>query len=153
MPQTQFVEPGNRVVDENNKSNFNSLPDNCLDWIALEYDVNYHNAGSTANTKLYEIASLDDKAITEGWNECFGIQSIAKFVLASGLSIKKHLETFVEPASWLFGKNNAIYPRQTPNAKPINWFNKKLSRHRGTLTGNNGFSILRAPSSTTSKLK
>ncbi|KAL4135351.1 hypothetical protein QTP88_006966 [Uroleucon formosanum] len=105
------------------------------DWIALEYDVNYHNAGSTANTKLYEIASLDDKAITEGWNECFGIQSIAKFVLASGLSIKKHLETFVEPASWLFGKNNAIYPRQTPNAKPINWFNKKLSRHRGTLTG------------------
>jgi len=31
LPNTQFVGPGNRVVDKNNQSNFNSLPDNYLD--------------------------------------------------------------------------------------------------------------------------
>lgn len=113
LPQTQFVGPGNRVVDENNKSNFNSLRDNCLDWVALEHDVNYHNAGSTASTQLHEKAELDDKAIGDGWKECFGSQPIATSVLASGLSIKKHFELLLKQLRGHLGRITQYIQEQT----------------------------------------
>jgi len=152
LPQTQFVGPGNRVVDSNNKSNFNSLPDNCLDWVALEHDVDYHNAGHTDKTQLYQVAELDKKAIDTAWRECRISQPLGTSILASGLGIKQHFEDFAETVSWPFGKNKAVYPPTTTNTKEIDWFNKTLSRRRGSLTGN-GFSISWPPSSTTSKLE
>lgn len=145
LPGTQFAGPGNRVVDENNKSNFNSLPDNCLDWIALEHDVDYHNAGNTGETDLYKIEQLDNKVIDNGWRECRLSQPLSTSVLASGLSIKQHFEQLAETASLPFGKNKAIYP-PIEKKQHINWFDQVKSRRRN-LTGEYGFSLLK-PSST-----
>jgi len=149
LPQTQFVGPGNNVVDENNKSNFNSLPDNCLDWIALEHDVDYHNVGNTDNRQLYNIENLDNKAIDNAWRECFAKQPIATSVLAAGLKLKQHAEVLAETASWPFGKNNAVYPPSTTNKKEIDWFTKVKSRRRNN-TGEHAFSVFRSSSSITS---
>eukprot|EP00102_Acyrthosiphon_pisum_P026128 XP_016663338.1 PREDICTED: uncharacterized protein LOC103310565 [Acyrthosiphon pisum] len=135
LPQTQFVGPGNRVVDKDNKSNFNQLPDNCLDWTALEHDVDYHNAGNTGSTQLHEIAALDNKAIDAAWRECLSSQPLGTSILASGLNVKQHFEHLAETISWPFGKNQAVYPPSTSNTQHIDWFDKKLSRHRGTLEG------------------
>lgn len=92
LPQTQFVGPGNRVVDSDNKSNFNSLTDNCLDWVALEHDVDYHNIGSTDNTQIPNVEKLDNKAIDNAWRECKLSQPISTAVLVRGLKTKQHIE-------------------------------------------------------------
>lgn len=134
LPQTQFVGPGNRVVDSDNKSNFNSLPDNCLDWIALEHDVDYHNIGSTGNTDIQNVEKLDNKAIDNAWRECTLSQPISTAVLVGGLKTKQHVENLAENVSWPFGKNKSLYPRVNTNTKEIDWFNKKLNR-RKNITG------------------
>lgn len=138
LPDTQFVGPGNRVVDKDNKSNFNSLPDNCLDWIALEHDVDYHNNGNNGNTDIQTISTLDDKAIDNAFKECKWKQLVATAVLAGFLKAKQHFENLAESITWPFGKNKAIYPPPTSNTEHINWFDKNLSRRRNT-TGEHGF--------------
>lgn len=147
MPNTQFVGPGNRVVDENNHSNFNSLLNNCLDWVALEHDVAYHNLSESGNTKLYQVEVEDDKAIDNAWRECRTQQPVGTAVLIGGLKTKQHFERLAESISWPFGNNNAIYPRPISNIQHINWFDQMKSRRR--ILGKYGFSIFRALSSNT----
>lgn len=85
LPNTHFFGSGNRAFDLNNKSNFNNLPDNCLDWLALEHDAAYHNLGGSGKTKLYDVEMTDNIAIDNAWRECKEAQPVGTAVLIGGL--------------------------------------------------------------------
>jgi len=146
LPKTQFVGPGNRVVDDKGKSNFNSLPDNCADWIALEHDVDYHNAGDDNTRSIPYIMSLDNKAMTNAIKECMAQQPITTSILVGGLKAKQQIENYTESVSWPFGNNNSIYPRPDENGSHINWFDPH-QRKLGQLQGEYEISIFGPTSS------
>lgn len=68
-PNHEFMGPGNNLVDKEGKSNFKQLPKNCVDWHAMEHDVDYYNASMT-NTDVANIENIDNKAINNTLGEC-----------------------------------------------------------------------------------
>lgn len=134
LPGTNFVGPGNNLVDDEGKSNFTRLPDHCVDWVAMEHDVDYYNANATKKNQIHEIQQLDDKAIDQAWKECLSSQQFTTRALAAGLQAKQHLEILAEQAVYPFGSNEAVYPGAAVKSKePIPWFTKTLSRRRNNV--------------------
>ncbi|KAE9523853.1 hypothetical protein AGLY_015741 [Aphis glycines] len=137
FPGTNFIRPGNKLVDDNGNANFNRLPDHCADWVAMEHDADYYNATVTNHNQIHEIEKIDDKAIDAAWNECFANQPVTTAALVAGLKTKNHMETLAEQAVFPFGSNEAVYPgTSSTQGKPITWFTKSNSRRRAEVEFN-----------------
>jgi len=141
LPGTNFVGPGNNLVDNNGKSNFTRLPDHCADWVAMENDADYYNASVTNKNQIHDIENIDNKAINMAWNECLSTQPIITRALVAGLQAKQHLELLAEQSVYPFGSNNAVYPGSSDSVQTITWFNKSNSRRRNSV-GKHAFSLL-----------
>jgi hypothetical protein len=147
LPGTNFVGPGNKLVDSNGKANFNRLPDHCADWVAMEHDADYYNASITHRNQINEIEKIDNKAIQTAWKECLSNQPFTTAALVAGLKAKNHMELLAEQSVYPFGSNEAVYPGSTSTASsPITWFTKAKSRRRFEV-GKHDFSISRTPTS------
>lgn len=128
LPGTQFVGPGNKVIDDKGRSNFNALPNNCIDFVALEHDVAYHNATVTGKTDTASINKLDDKAINDALHECYSTQKFETLALVAGLKTKQHLESTWDNARGVFSSSQAVYPGGRTDAPIIPWFQPKSRR-------------------------
>lgn len=131
LPGTNFVGPGNNLVDKDGKANFTRLPDHCADWVAMEHDVDYYNANAQKTNQIHQIQQIDEKAINQAWRECETSQPITTRALVAGLQAKNHFELLAEQAVYPFGSNEAVYPgTSNTSTKPITWFSKSHSRRR-----------------------
>ncbi|XP_050527350.1 uncharacterized protein LOC126897642 [Daktulosphaira vitifoliae] len=122
-----FSGPGNKVANENNKFIAESLPTNEIDWIALEHDVQYHNAG-TGN--IEEIGNYDLRAAERALNaknSNFG----GKYATSLGLYAKHFLERTWQGIS---GSSKALYPNSKKPDIPIDWFTTAKNRRKELLS-------------------
>ncbi|XP_050530609.1 uncharacterized protein LOC126899605 [Daktulosphaira vitifoliae] len=118
-----FSGPGNKVANEKNQFIAESLPTNEVDWIALEHDVQYHNAGSG---NIDEIGNYDLQAAERSLNvknSNFG----GKYATAFGLYGKHFLERTLQGIT---GNSQAIYPNSEKPSKPIEWFTEAKKRRK-----------------------
>lgn len=136
LPGYQFVGPGNRVVNDKGSSSFNALPRHCVDWQALEHDVNYHNASVSDKRNIYDVAALDDVAIDNTLKECLVSEPLESAILVGGLKAKQVLEeSYQNSVGFVFG-DKAVYPTSSSSTKtPINWFSEAKSRNKNHVTG------------------
>ena len=147
FPGTNFVGPGNKLVDDKGQANFTRLPDHCADWVAMEHDADYYNANITNHNQIHEIEKIDDKAIKAAWKECFSNQLLTTAALVAGLKAKNHMEILAEQSVFPFGSNEAVYPgSSSTTGKPITWFSKSLSRRRPGV-GKHATTLFRSPTS------
>lgn len=119
---SQFTGPGNRLVDEQGKSNFTELPKTPLDWITLEHDVDYYNA---ANPTKDDVWNMDKKAILSSWDTKDPYYGAAATIV--GLVAKNIAERTDEAIT---GNPFALYPNKKENDHQITWFKKHESIRR-----------------------
>nr|QVW56783.1 MAG: putative structural protein [Phylloscopus schwarzi parvoviridae sp.] len=144
-PGSQFTGPGNRLVNENGKSNFTELPKTPLDWITMEHDVDYYNATNTNKNDIWE---MDKKAIKAAWDVNDPYYGAAATI--AGLVIKNIAERTDEAIT---GDPYAIYPKvKSVDKVEIPWFKKHQSIRRKELSEYYAFSLSGSSSTTTTKL-
>ncbi|ACI01076.1 putative structural protein [Dysaphis plantaginea densovirus] len=139
-PGSQFTGPGNRLVDENNKSNFTELPKTDLDWVTMEHDVDYFNAANPTKDKVWE---MDKKAIKAAWDVNDPYYGAAATIV--GLVAKNIAERTDEAIT---GDPFAIYPQSKKSSYEIPWFKPRPQIRKKELREYHASSLSRSPSTT-----